>query len=74
MPDREISEEGSRRSLRWRAAAQRSFDQRYRIEVEWQPIRSVRTGNELAAQLEASIEPLRQEVVSTESRIAELMA
>ena len=54
--------------------AQKSFDQTYRIEVAWQPIRSVLTGLELAAEIESSIAPLRQEVAHTENRIAELMA
>jgi hypothetical protein len=53
---------------------QSSFDQRYRIEIEWEPLRSKLTGLELAAEMESSIAPLRQEVASTESRIAELMA
>ena len=47
--------------------AQKSYDQRYRIEVEWEPIRSKLTGMELAAELESSIEPLRQEVANTEA-------
>jgi hypothetical protein len=53
---------------------QSSFDQRYRIEIAWEPIRSKLTGLELAAEIESSIAPLRQEVANTESRIAELLA
>ena len=53
---------------------QSSFDQRYRIEIEWEPIRSKLTGLELAAEIESSIAPLRQEVANTENRIAELLA
>ena len=53
---------------------QSSFDQRYRTEIEWEPLRSKLTGLELAAELESSIAPLRQEVANTETRIAELLA
>jgi hypothetical protein len=53
---------------------QSSFDQRYRIEIEWEPVRSRLTGLELAAEIESSIAPLRQEVAHTENRIAELLA
>jgi hypothetical protein len=45
-----------------------------RRHVEWEPIRSKLTGLELAAEVEASIAPLRQELASTESRIASLLA
>ena len=41
---------------------QSSFDQRYRTEIEWEPIRSKLTGLELATEIESSIAPLRQEV------------
>jgi hypothetical protein len=54
--------------------AQSSYDQRYRIEIEWEPVRSRLTGKELAATIESSIVGLRQELASTESRIAELLA
>jgi DNA repair exonuclease SbcCD ATPase subunit len=54
--------------------AQSSFDQRFRVMIEWEPIRSKLTGLELAAEVEASIGPLRQELASTESRIASLLA
>ena len=53
---------------------QSSFDQRYRTEIAWEPIRSKLTGLELAAEIESSIAPLRQEVAHTENRIAELLA
>jgi hypothetical protein len=53
---------------------QSSFDRRYRIEIEWEPVRSRLTGGELAAEVEASIVGLRQELASTENRIAELLA
>jgi hypothetical protein len=53
---------------------QSSFDQRYRIEIAWEPIRSKLTGLELAAEIESSIAPLRQEVANTENLIAELLA
>jgi hypothetical protein len=54
--------------------AQKSYDQRYHIEIEWEPVRSKLTGKELAATIESSIVGLRQELASTESRIAELLA
>ena len=54
--------------------AQSSFDQRFRVMIEWEPIRSKLTGLELAAEVEASIGPLRQELASTETRIASLLA
>ena len=53
---------------------QKSYDQRYRIEIEWEPVRSRLTGKELAATHESSIVGLRQELASTESKIAELLA
>ena len=52
----------------------RSYDQRFGVEVVWEPIRSKLTGLELAAEVESSIAPLRQEVANTENRIAELLA
>ena len=51
---------------------QRSFDQRFRVEIEWTPIRSRLSGAELAAELEATIVPLRAEVKAIETRIEEL--
>jgi hypothetical protein len=52
----------------------RSYDARFGVEVVWEPIRSKLTGLELAAEIESSIAPMRQEVANTENRIAELMA
>jgi hypothetical protein len=52
---------------------QKSFDQRFRVEIEWQPIRSKLTGNQLAAEIENSIVELRQQLASTESRIEGLL-
>ena len=54
--------------------AQKSYDQRYRIEIEWEPVRSKLTGKDLAATIESDIVPLRKQLASTESRIAELLA
>ena len=54
--------------------AQKSYDQQFGIEVEWQPIRSVKTGNQLAAELDASIEPLRAELTRTEATVSRLLA
>lgn len=54
--------------------ARESFDQRYRVQVEWQPIYSRLTGAELAAAVEAETVPLRQEIKALEARIAELLA
>ena len=51
-----------------------SYDQRYRVTIAWEPIRSKLTGLELAAEIESSIAPLRQELANTENRIAELLA
>jgi hypothetical protein len=53
--------------------AQKSYDPRYRVEIEWEPIRSRLAGNQLAAEVENAIVPLRQVLASTESRIAELL-
>jgi hypothetical protein len=53
---------------------QRSYDQRFHIEIEWEPVRSKLTGKELAATIESEIVALRQELANTESRIAALLA
>ena len=39
-----------------------------------EPVRSRLTGKQLAAKVETSIEPLRQEIASVEARIAELLS
>jgi hypothetical protein len=54
--------------------AQKSIDARYRVEIQWEPLRSILSGSELAAEVEATIGPLRQELARTEGRIAELLA
>ena len=54
--------------------AQESYDQQYGISVSWEPLRSKLTGSQLAAEVETSIAPLRQEVANAETRIEELLA
>ena len=53
---------------------QKSFDQRFRVEIEWMPLRSRLSGAELAAELEATIVPLRAEVKALEARVKELLS
>lgn len=51
-----------------------TFEQGWGVVIEWEPIRSALTGAELAAKVEATIVPLREQVASLETQIRELLA
>jgi hypothetical protein len=52
---------------------QRSFDQRFHCEIEWEPIRSRKSGKELAAEVEKTCAELRREISGMEKQIGKLV-
>jgi len=53
---------------------QRSYHPGYRTTIEWEPIRSKKTGAELAADVEANLPSLRAEAARLEKAIKKLIA
>jgi len=53
---------------------QRSFDQRYGMEIQWEPVRSVSSGRELAEKVAGDLEHLRSEIARREHEIERLIA
>ena len=51
-----------------------SFDARYGCVIAWQPIRSLLTGKQLAAQVEKNLEHLRAEIIKADDEIDRLLA
>ena len=52
----------------------RTFEAKYQTEIIWQPILSLHTGNELAEQLEPSLEALRAGISERQATIEGLLA
>lgn len=50
-----------------------SFDQRYGCVIEWEPLRSQKTGKALAAEVAVSIKHLEAEIAKREKEIEELL-
>ena len=44
------------------------------MSVKWQPVRSLLTGNQLAAEVEEEIAGLREQIKTLEARVAGLLA
>ncbi len=53
---------------------QSSYDERWRMTIAWQPVRSLQTGRELAAKLEPNIQNLRDAIAANEATIERLLA
>jgi len=51
----------------------RTFDERYRHTITWEPIMSVLSGLELAKEVEGNLPHLRAEIAKTEREIKQLL-
>lgn len=51
-----------------------TYDDRFRLVVEWQPIESVHTGAELAARVQEKIDETERQIAAREAEIENLLA
>lgn len=55
-------------------APHRSYDQRFNMEIEWEPIKSLKSGDQLASEVMKNIDHLASEIATTEREIERLLA
>ena len=51
-----------------------SYDQRFNTMIQWQPMRSILSGHQLAARVKVNLEHLRGEIAKSEAEIERLLA